>query len=462
MVDPPSSRPTPAAGREGNPRSHTRTRRAFLVLAGILAILIAGGSAASIQGIHAFDRALGRIDVGPKCSTANCLRHVHDDPKCFTKVCNYLVLGSDSRAGLSDSQQSEFGQDSGSSRSDTIMFVHLNIPDNHTTIVSLPRDLYVPIPGHGYDKINAAYSYGPDVLVQTIEQLTGMQINHYVSVDFAGFERLVDAIGGVPVCINKPMIDHLAGLYLPKAGCYNLTNQQALGFVRARHIEGDLIPDFSRIARQQIFFRAMLKKLESAGSILDVRTLLKAINHNVVIDQNLDVFALQDLLSRLADVGQNGVDFRVVPAVPFVQNGIDYVRALQPETTEIFDRIQSGEALFRLGKAEPLTGMSPADIRVQVFDRNSNGKAERVAEYLSKAGFNVLPILPSPANLIRSQIRWPPDGHQQRSTLVEYLGGVKVIRGHTFGPAGAVIVVVTRTFPRPGSRVSSSTDSNPG
>jgi LCP family protein required for cell wall assembly len=432
------------------------------VLAGILAILIAGGSALSIQGIHAFDQALGRVPVGPKCSADNCLRHVHDDPKCFTKVCNYLVLGNDSRAGLSKSQQSKFGQDSGSSRSDTIMFVHLNIQDNHTTIVSMPRDLYVPIPGHGYDKINAAYSYGPDVLVQTIEQLTGMQINHYVSVDFAGFERLVDAIGGVPVCINKPMIDQLAGLYLPKAGCYNLINQQALGFVRARHIEGDLIPDFSRIARQQIFFRAMLKKLESAGSILDIRSLLKAIKHNVVIDQNLNLFALQDLLSKLGEVGQNGVDFRVVPAVPFVQNGIDYVRALQPETTEIFQRIKSGEALFRLGKAEPLTGMSPADIRVQVFDRNSNGKAQRVAEYLSKAGFNVLPILPSPANLIRNQIRWPPDGHQQRSTLVQYLGGVKVIRGHTFGPAGAVIVVVTRTFPRPGSRVSSSINSNPG
>lgn len=433
------------------------------MLAGILAILIAGGSAAAIQGIHALDNGFTRLGVGPQCSTENnCLVDVHNDPKCFTQVCNYLVLGNDSRAGLSQSQQDKFGHATGSSRSDTIMFVHLNIPENHTTIVSLPRDLYVNIPGHGYDKINAAYSYGPDVLVKTIEQLTGMQINHYVSVDFAGFERLVDAIGGVPVCINKPMIDHLAGLYLPKAGCYNLTNQQALGFVRARHIQGDLIPDFSRIARQQIFFRAMLKKLESAGSVLHIPTLLHAIKHNVVIDQNLDLYALQDLLSTLGDVGQSGVDFRVVPAVPFVQNGIDYVRALEPETTEIFSRIKSGEALFRLGKAEPLTGMSPADIRVQVFDDNSNGKAQRVAEYLSKAGFNVLPILPSPANLVRSQIRWPPDGHEQRSTLLQYLGGVKVIRGQTFGPAGAVIVVVGRNFPRPGTGVSSSTNSNPG
>ena len=440
-----SSPPTP-------PRSgHPRGRKVFLVLAGALALLIAGGSAFSVQAIHSIDTGLNRIKVVPpgvKCNPQSCLQ-LPPEPKCFTKICNYLVLGSDSRAGLSKQQQSEFGHSTPgeASRSDTIMFVHLNIPDNHTTIVSIPRDLYVDIPGHGFDKINAAFSYGPGVLVKTVEQLTGMNVNHYVAVNFAGFENLVNAIGGVPVCIDKPMIDHLAGLYLPHPGCYNLKDQQALGFVRARHIVGDLIPDFSRIARQQLFFRAMLSKLISAGSVIHIPALLHAIKHNVVIDQNLNVYALQDLMQRITVVGQAGVDFRAVPAVPFVQNGIDYVRAQQPETSEIFSRIKNNQRLYQLGKELPLTGMSPANIRVQVLDMNSNGRAEKVAEYLSKAGFFLLKIRPAPPSLTHNQVRWAPDMHAQRKTLMQYVHGVHAVMGQTFGPGGAIVVVVGPDFP---------------
>ena len=167
------------------------------MLAGVLSLLIAGGSAFSVQAIHNINEG---ITAHPDAADRDC-RAIRRPacpstrpPTCFTKVCNYLVLGSDSRAGLSDaasSPSSGTASANEASRSDTIMFVHLDIPANHTTIVSIPRDLYVNIPGHGYDKINAAYSYGPGVLVKTVEQLTGMPINHYVAVDFAGFENLV-------------------------------------------------------------------------------------------------------------------------------------------------------------------------------------------------------------------------------------------------------------------------------
>ena len=436
-------------------RPHPRSRVVFLAVAGALSIVIAAGSFASVQAVHAIDRNFTVLHdyhagTGPdRCTLRTCLP-IHPDPKCFTVVCNYLVLGDDSRYGLSQQQQNEFGRSTQNeaSRSDTIMLVHLNIPKHHTTIVSIPRDLHVYIPGHGYDKINAAFSYGPGVLVQTIERLSGMPINHYVAVDFAGFENLVGVIGGVPVCIDKPMIDHLAGLYLKRPGCYNLVGQQALGFVRARHIEGDLIPDFSRIARQQIFFRALLQKLISAGSIIHLNALMHAIKHNVTIDQHLNLYALQDLLNEMDLQGQSGVDFRAIPATPFAQNGIDYVRAIEPETTEIWSRIKNDQPLYQLGKELPLTGMTPANIRVQIYSVGTDTtRATQISEYLSKAGFNVLPIETAPSNLIRSQVRWAPDAHEQRKTVSHYIKGVKFVKGVTFGPGGAIVIVVGPHFP---------------
>ena len=449
-----------SSGRPWRHRPHPRIRIAFFVLAGAMSIVIAAGSLASVQAVRAIDRnfnvlpdytgAAGATKGHAQCTNLqNCLPLQYNGSKCFTQVCNYLVLGDDSRYGLSARQQSEFGRSSQNqpSRSDTIMLVHLNIPKHHTTIVSIPRDLYVDIPGHGNNKINAAFSYGPGVLVKTIERLSGMPVNHYVAVDFAGFENLVGVIGGVPVCVDKPMVDRLAGLDLPHPGCYNLVGQQALGFVRSRHIQGDTIPDFSRISRQQIFFRALLQKLISAGSLIHLPALLHAIKHNVTIDQHLNVYALQDLMNEMDMQGQTGVDFRAIPATPFTQGGVDYVRALEPETTEIFSRIKHDQPLYQLGRELPLTGMSPANVRIQVYSLGSSSRADQIAGYLAKAGFNVLPVEPAPSNLIHNQVRWAPDQHAERTTASHYIRGVKYVRGDTYGPGGTLVIVVGPNFP---------------
>jgi len=112
--------------------------------------------------------------------------------------------------------------------------VRVNAAANRTVILNIPRDLRVQIPGHGLDKINSAFQYGADTLVQAVEQLTGLTINHYVEVNFAGFINVVNAIGGVPICVDHAMVDTLSGLNLPRGGCYNLQGAQALSFVRAR------------------------------------------------------------------------------------------------------------------------------------------------------------------------------------------------------------------------------------
>ena len=143
------------------------------------------------------------------------------------KGTTWLLVGSDSRQGLTPEQQAELGTggDIGNGHTDTIMLVHMPAPwsDTATTMVSIPRDSYVEIPDYGTDKINAAFAFGgAALLAQTVEQATGMRLDHYAEVEFDGFARLVDAVGGVTMCPPEPISDPLAGIDLP-AGCQDST-----------------------------------------------------------------------------------------------------------------------------------------------------------------------------------------------------------------------------------------------
>ena len=426
------------------PGGHPALRKSLLVVAGVMALLLAGGSALSIATIKKVDRSIGHFcQEHCRRNDPNAIPHVV--PKCALHACNYLVLGSDTRVGLTKRQRQEFGtkKNSPGQRSDSILLVHLDIPKNRTTVLSIPRDLLVNIPGHGMDKINAAFDYGPDVLVQTVEQLTGMQINHFVAINFIGFEKLVNAVGGVPVCVNRPMSDPYSGLHIPKAGCYKMYGAEALAFVRARHVQGDVIPDFSRIERQQTFFRALIRKVESAGSIAHLKAILDAVRHNLIVDQHLNIYDLQDLANKLSAIGQKGVDFRVVPAYPAVINGIDYVQIVQPEAGKCFKDIKEGRSLGSLCKELPSTPISPATIKIQVYDANSGGKAQKVANFLSKAGFEVLPVTAPPANVKKiGTILYGPGGGQLRNTVRTYLPNLPTKLIHNIHLHADIVIVV--------------------
>ncbi|MGB9305359.1 MAG: LCP family protein [Mycobacterium sp.] len=176
----------------------------------------------------------------------------------------WLLVGSDSRQGLTAEQQQELttGGDIGSSRTDTILLVHLPSFGSNTrpTVVSIPRDSYVPIPGHGKDKINAAFAMGgAPLLVQTVEQATGLRLDHYAEVGFGGFAVLVDAIGGVTVCPTDSISDPLAGIDLP-AGCQKLNGRNALGYVRSRATPR---ADLDRMINQRQVMSALLHRAAS-------------------------------------------------------------------------------------------------------------------------------------------------------------------------------------------------------
>jgi LCP family protein required for cell wall assembly len=177
---------------------------------------------------------------------------------------NWLLVGSDSRQGLSPEQQRDLatGGDIGSSRTDTILLVHVpgfgsSIP---TTVVSIPRDSYVPIPGQAKDKINAAFAAGgATLLTQTVEQATGLRLDHYAEVGFNGFAVLVDALGGITACLTAPIDDPLAGVDLP-AGCQELDGRSALGYVRSRATPR---ADLDRMVNQRQFMSALLQRAAS-------------------------------------------------------------------------------------------------------------------------------------------------------------------------------------------------------
>ena len=177
---------------------------------------------------------------------------------------NWLLVGSDSRADLTEEQQAALstGGEVGNGRTDTILLVNIPglISGGPTTMVSIPRDSYVNIPGYGMDKINAAFAVGgPALLAQTVEESTGLRLDHYAELGFAGFGGVVDALGGVTVCPADPISDPLAGIDLP-AGCQVLNGPQSLGYVRSRATPR---ADLDRMVHQREFMSAMLHRAAS-------------------------------------------------------------------------------------------------------------------------------------------------------------------------------------------------------
>lgn len=248
--------------------------RRVLVAFAIVSTLAAGSVVAVNLGIDAKLGGIRRVDV-----------KVHVAP--MTAPQNYLLVGSDSRSFVKSSQDaSQFGSASSQSgqRSDTIMIVRVDPRTHHALLLSVPRDLWVPIPGLGHQKINAAYNAGVQTMVQTIEQTFGLQINHYLEVNFESFRGIVNAVGGVQVTFDAPTYDVCTGLHIHAAGTYRLNGEDALAYVRSRHYEvvrngrwqpADAIPDLGRIKRQQAFMRevaseAVKKSLNSPTRALHV------------------------------------------------------------------------------------------------------------------------------------------------------------------------------------------------
>lgn len=180
---------------------------------------------------------------------------------------NWLLVGSDTRQGMTAAQQKEYstGGDLGAGRTDTIMLVHIP-PSGKPLLISIPRDIYVPVPGQGSYKINAAYYLGgPKLLQRAFEEKSGVHIDHYAEIGFGGFASVVDAVGGVKMCLDAPLRDPKAGLNLAR-GCQTLNGRTALGYVRSRNFPQ---ADLMRVQHQRQFLSALMDKVTSPGTLIN-------------------------------------------------------------------------------------------------------------------------------------------------------------------------------------------------
>ena len=239
-----------------------------------------------------------------------------------TSGTNWLLVGSDSRTGLSDKDVERLGTggDLGTVRTDTIMLMHLPLRGK-PTLVSIPRDSYVPVPGYGYDKINAAFSIGgPQLLVETVEQNTGLHVDRYAEIGMGGLAGVVDAAGGVEICVAEPIDDPLANINL-QPGCQEMDGPTALGYVRTRATaQGDL----DRVARQREFMTTLVTRVLSPSVYLNPFRMARLLWVTpTLLTVNSDDHAWN--LARIVIALRGGLDTETVPIGGFTDTEVGNV-----------------------------------------------------------------------------------------------------------------------------------------
>jgi LCP family protein required for cell wall assembly len=256
---------------------------------------------------------------------------------------NWLIVGSDTRQGLTRQQIDALHVGSiGASGSDSLMLLHMGGPK--PVLISIPRDSYVPIPGNGMNKINAALAFGgPALLVQTVEQVTGLRIDHYMGIGFGGLVSVVNTVGGVRVCLPTALHDSYSGVNL-SAGCHNLNGTQALAFVRDRH--SFATSDLQRIEDQRAFLKALLSKATSPGVYLNPFSALPFASTaagSIAVDKGTSLYALVQAAMALRNP-QTGTVPIANPAY-FTPNAGEAVQWNQSEALALFKALQNDKAV---------------------------------------------------------------------------------------------------------------------
>lgn len=301
---------------------------------------------------------------------------------------NALLVGSDSREGLTEEEQLDLGARAvGGERADTLILAHIDPSNDHIVMVQFPRDLWVPIPGMGENKINAALEGGPETMVRTVKELTGLEINKYLQVNIAGFRDLVDAIGGVDICITEAIpFDPNTGIEITEdeLGLVHFNGDRAIRFVRSRNFETG---DFARIQNQQKFVAAAINKVTSAGTLLNPGRILRLADiagDNIRTDQHTTLNGIRNLAQVLRGFEPERFEAYIVPNRGIGNvNGISTVE-YDPVTAEVmFDAIAENKSP---AEADGVTNIEPSTVRVGVYNGTGvDGTAGTAAAQLTEA-----------------------------------------------------------------------------
>jgi len=338
----------------------------------------------------------------------------HRPPVYSTDSQNILVYGDDNRAGLTPHQQYVLrtGHDQ-SNNTDTIMLVHISPGRHRLTVVSIPRDTMVPVyecnsgPGYTGQQANPAGAVqinsllqigGPTCLWKTVEQMTGVRIDHFIGIGMLGFVKVVDDLGGVNVCVPFNVNDPVSGLNL-KAGEQHITGVQALAFWRTREDLGDG-SDLQRIQRDQFMSVQVVKGVLHSGLLSNPIRLLRIVSDaaaSMTTDAGMTVSDLVSIGQSFRDLSGQNVQFITMPNEKWTQNA-NRVQPMQPQAGEVFGAIARDMTVPKVsttpgpsstGGAQVLT-TSPANVKVEVLNGSGVSRvANEAAAGLTSRGFNV-------------------------------------------------------------------------
>jgi len=382
---------------------HPLLRRISLVIAVVMTVLLVAGGVAGFLIYRHLDGNLGSLDLTGQLGTDRPTKITQ--PSDEKQPLNILVMGSDTREG----QGGGFGNDVSGARSDTTLLLHLPANRERALAVSIPRDTIVDIPECKTDtgtypahseRFNAAFSIGgPGCTIKTVESLTGVFIDHFIIVDFRGFEDVVNALGGIDVCLAEPVFDIKSGLDLP-AGVTTVQGDQALAYVRTRYTIGNG-SDIGRIDRQQAFLSSVIDKARSGGTLLNPLKLvpfLDAATKSLTTDPGLaSLNEMRKLAQEVRSIPPKDITFITTPWLvnPDDPNTVVWN---EPKTDALWQAIRS-DADYPpppLKPTEidgkPLT-VFPAGIAVRVLNGSTaEGAAADAAVELSDAGFDVIGV----------------------------------------------------------------------
>lgn len=376
------------------------------VLAAVITLALVVLAVATALGVYA-TVSLNRVDVQGLAEPSN-------------GVMNVLLVGTDSREGLTQEQLFELSTDgTPGQRPDSILL--LSVRGGSAAVLAFPRDLYVSRCDGARGRINGAYTTGgPTCLAQTVNQVSGIPVTHYAEIDFLGFVDLVNAVGGVSVFLDTPMADRDAGIDLP-AGCNQLNGAQSLGFVRARKIDSDL----GRVARQQRFLSELAESVVTPATLLNPLRLFRVTGAGaraLTADEGLGLIDLARLARAGRGLAAGGLATYTVPTVGDTIDGAS-VQIQTEEADAVFARFASGAVLDTPAGA-PGAGLLPSDIVLDVLNATDvGGLAARGAEVMTQRGFTVGDV-GNAEPVARSVVRYRPGGEAAAQVVAEQLPGV--------------------------------------
>jgi LCP family protein required for cell wall assembly len=380
---------------------------------------------------------------------------------------NILIAGNDDRTGYTAAQLAELGTtaDGGSENTDTMMLLHVPANGSKATVISFPRDSYVNIPGFGMNKLNAAYPDGVNanngnkadgaaLLIQTIENLTGLTINHYIQVNLLGFYNISEAVGPITVCLlhsERPaandaqaqsgdigidagtepdgqIVLSYSGINLP-AGTSQIVGKQALAFVRQRH--GLTNGDLDRIKRQQYFLGAVFRKVASAGTLLDplkLEKLLKAVANSLTVSSGTN---LLNLASQVQDLSAGNVTFETIPIAGPDNNtpagDVELVNTAEMPT--FIDTLIGEDPAVALKNAK---AAAPGSFTTDVLNASTtNGLATKNSAALTALGFKTVIGSNTPPVQATTTIEYPQGMEGGAKALAAEIPGATVLVSST-------------------------------